>query len=106
MMADFQAQMAEEVCSAGGDDPHYMTKPEMAAMWEIERFFPSSEDAELRVFDLKYLAVCRDTGNAGMITMNIFVQGDMCSGFTLDRAKKVPAKYITHEHNNKAQERY
>jgi hypothetical protein len=29
MMADFQAQMMEEVCKAGGDDANYMMKPEV-----------------------------------------------------------------------------
>jgi hypothetical protein len=106
MMADFQAQMMEEVCKAGGVDANYMMKPEMCAMWELERFFPSSEDAELRVFDLKFLAVCRENGHAAIVTMNVFCQGEMCSGFTLDRVKKVDPKYITPELNDKAQERY
>jgi len=106
MMADFQAQMAGEVCKAGGEDEGYMTMPEMCALWEMERFFPSSEDSELQVSDLKYLAVCRDTGKAAMVKMNVFVQGDICSGFTLDKVTKVPDKYITQMHDDKAQERY
>jgi len=107
IMRQFQSQMANEVKAGGGEpDEEYMQKPELAAMWELERFFPSSEDADLRVVDLRFLAICRETGNAALITMNIFCLGDFSSGFTLDRVKKVPQKYITQQLVDLAQERF
>jgi ankyrin repeat protein len=90
--------MIREVKGCG--DAHgqeILTKPEMAAMWEFERFFPSSENADLRVLDLRFLAVCRDTGEAAMVKMNIYCEGEKSSGFTLDRVERVDRKYIGHE---------
>ena len=55
---------------------------------------------------LQFLAVCRDTGNAAIITMNIFCLGDFSSGFTLDNVKKVDNRYVSAELFDLAQERF
>jgi ankyrin repeat protein len=94
-MSEFQGNMIKEIKGCG--DSHgeqILTKPEMAAMWEYERFFPSSESADLRVLEIRFLAVCRDTAEAAMVKMNIYCEGAKSSGFTLDRIERVDRKYI------------
>ena len=55
---------------------------------------------------LQFLAVCRDSGKAALITMNIFCLGDFSSGFTLDKVKKVEDRYITPALIDLGQERF
>merc|ERR1711871_397334 len=106
-MVTFQDQMAKELRMAGTEEgEEKLVKPDMAGMWEMERFYPSSENVELRVLKLRMLAVCRETGVGCMAKLNVFVEGDRSSGFTLDSAALVDSKYISTELGELAQERY
>lgn len=109
-MQKFQDPMASEVRHAGMtdvDSTKLLKDPEMATFWEMSKFFPSSENSELRVIVIQALVVCRTTKTAAIVTMNIYVHEGCTSGFTLDHVMSVDdSSHVEMEYFKKAEERH
>merc|ERR1719478_158818 len=107
-MKTYQTQMFAEVRRGGLEDNEadYLHQPELCDFWELDRLYPSSENATLRVVSAKFLAVCRKTGKGVICSMNIYCDHEVSTGFTLDAVKSIDDQYITQAHKDKAAERY
>jgi len=111
-MAKFQGSMYLEVRHAGIEGSvKFIHNPEVIDFWEMDRFFPSSEDATLVVLSIEALCVSRTAGEDGsqkaaMLMLNIYILGNICSGFTLDRVKLVDDQFVMEEHKARSQAHY
>jgi len=106
-MKGYQEQMASEVRCGGVQGGEVVIKaPEMATLWVMDEFSPSSENVDLRVMDLQVLIVDREGTSAAIAEMMIYVDGVLSSGFTLDYVYMISDKFVSQEYRDAAQARY
>ena len=50
-MRNFQDQMVKEICNVGDStkEEWHLKEPELVTFWELDKFFPSSENDLLRI---------------------------------------------------------
>jgi len=72
-----------------------LTHPEMVQFWEMGKFYPSSENENLSVCVMEALVVCLSCHEGCILTMNIYIDGSLCSGFSLDHCLFVSGDNIT-----------
>jgi len=103
-MPGFQAQMKQEVMDCGKKGSGNLERPVMATFWVIDRMFPSPENNLLRVEEIE--AVVVDVGKkcGCMLCINVYIDGDKVSGFTLDRVNSM--KNIEEELLKESQRRF
>jgi len=107
-MAVYQRQMFDEVRSGGEgiDAGVKMNEPEVITFWEHDMFRPSAENMELRVFVIQALVACRETGKSAMMTLNVYVNHDLSSGFTLDHVHMIHEQWLKGEWKQQALDHY
>ena len=116
-MRPFQRQMSLEIQRGGvgvqqGEEVEdtgveiKIISPEMSTFWEMSRFHPSSENQNLVVLIVQAVVVCRQCSACAIVSMNIYVDGEVSSGFTLDDVMLIDTKLVPQEMKDKALQRH